>query len=164
MTRPQRELRLTELLRSLRDHKVEHVVFGAVALGFYGYVRGTADLDIVVRQTEDNLRRVHDWLVELDAHPVNKPTRRFGPRERWTMFKGSNATVLTRLGQVDVVQDLPGLPEWDRLLAESERYEFDEMTIDVMARATLIELKQRRGSGLDLADIEAIALLDELDD
>ena len=53
MTRPQRELRLTELLRSLHDHEVEHVVFGAVALGFYGHVRGTADLDIIVRPTEE---------------------------------------------------------------------------------------------------------------
>ncbi len=163
MTRPQRELRLTELLRSLRDHEVEHVVFGAVALGFYGHVRGTADLDIVVAPSEENLRRVHDWLVELDARLITNPARSFGPRERWKMLKGSNAAVLTSLGQVDIVQDMPGLPPWSRLVAESERYEFEDMTIDVMARATLIELKRRRGSGLDLADIEAIELLDRLD-
>jgi hypothetical protein len=34
----------------------------------------------------------------------------------------------------------------------------------VIARTTLIELKLRRASGLDLADIEAIRLLDRLDD
>ncbi len=110
MSRAQRELRLTELLLSLRDHEVEHVVFGAVALGFYGHVRATADLDIIVRPTDDNLRRVHDWLVALDAYLASHPSRRFGARERWQMLRGSNATVLTTLGQVDVVQQLPGLP------------------------------------------------------
>lgn len=138
-------------------------MFGAIALAFYGHVRGTADLDVIVRSTEDNLSRVHDWLVDLDGHLVTNPSRRFGPRERWEMLRGANASVLTRLGQVDVVQDLPGLPCWDRLLSESERYELDDMTVAVIARATLIELKRRRGSGLDLADVEAIRLLDRLD-
>lgn len=161
MSRPQRELRLIELLRSLHEHEVEHVVFGAVALGFYGHVRATADLDIIVRATEGNLSKVHDWLVSIDAHLKLRPSRAFGPRERWGMLKGSNATVLTALGQVDVVQQIPGLPEWERLVAESERYELDDMTVVVMARATLIDLKKRRGSHLDLADIEAIDLVDE---
>lgn len=164
MSRPQRELRLTELLRSLHEHQVEHVVFGAVALGFYGHVRATADLDIIVRSSEDNLRRVHDWLVALDGHLVINPARRFGARERWQMLRGSNASVLTRLGQVDIVQRLPGLPEWDQLLAKSERYELDGMTVAVLARSTLIELKRIRGSKQDLADIEAIELLDRLDE
>lgn len=129
MSRPQRELRLIELLRSLQEHRVEHVVFGAVAVAFYGHVRGTAGLDVVVRPTQVNLGRVHDWLVSVDAHLRLKPERRFGPRERWRMFKGSNATVLTKLGQVDVVQEIPGLPAWDRLIAESERYELEDLTV-----------------------------------
>ncbi len=162
MSRPQRELQLTELLRSLDDHEVEHVVFGAVALSFYGHVRATADLDIVVRPTDGNLRRVHDWLVELDAQLVTNPNRRFGPQERWKMLKGQSATVLTRLGQVDVVQHLPGLPDWDHLIADCERYELDGMSVAVIARATLVELKRRRASGLDLADVEAIRLLEGL--
>jgi hypothetical protein len=79
------------------------------------------------------------------------------------MLKGENATVLTRLGQVDVVQHLPALPEWDRLIADCERYELQGMDVAVMARATLIQLKRRRASGLDLADIEAIRLLETLE-
>lgn len=164
MTRPERELRLIELLRSLHEHQVEHVVFGAVALGFYGHVRATADLDVIVRPTEANLRRVHDWLVSIDAHLKLAPQRRFGPRERWRMFKGANATVLTELGQVDVVQEIPGAPAWEALLAQSERYEVEDMTIAVMNRRTLIEMKRSRASLQDLADIEAIEQLDALDD
>jgi hypothetical protein len=157
-------LRLTERLHSLHRHRVEHLVFGAVALGFYAHVRATVALDLIVRPDEQNLRRVHDWLVELDAHLLLRRARRFGSRERWEMLKGSNAAVLTRLGQVDIAQRLPGLPEWERLVAESERYELGDITVVVLARATLIDLKRRRGSGQDMADIEAIELLDRLEE
>ena len=102
--------------------------------------------------------------MDLDAHLLLRPARRFGSRERWEPVQGSNAAVLTRLGQVDIVQRLPGLPEWERLVAESERYELGDITVAVLARATLIELKRRRGSGQDMADIEAIELLDRLEE
>lgn len=95
-------------------------MFGAVALGFYGHVRATADLDIVVRPTEDNLGRVGDWLVGLDAHLAGQHSRCFPAREGWQMLKCSNATVLTTLGQVDVVQELLGPTRLDRPHAEGE--------------------------------------------
>lgn len=78
------------------------------------------------------------------------------------MHKGSNATVLTSLGQIDVVQRLPGLPHWPTLVAEAEVYEAEGQTIRVMNRSTWAELRRRRGSPQDLADIEAIERLAEL--
>ena len=89
-----------ELLRGLDKHEVEHVVFGALAMLFYGTVRTTEDLDIVVAPDEDNLNRVAEWLMSIDAVLKLNPKRRFGPRERWGLHTGSNATVLTPLGQV----------------------------------------------------------------
>lgn len=150
------------LLRGLHEQAVEYVLFGSLAMAFYGYVRNSEDLDIVVNPDQANLNRVAEWLISIDAVLKLNPQRRFGPRERWGMHKGSNATVLSPLGQIDVVQKLPGLPTWPELVEAAEVYEIERMTVQVMNRATLIELKRRRGSNLDLADIEAIQLLDEL--
>jgi hypothetical protein len=80
------------------------------------------------------------------------------------LLRPFNAAVLTRLGQVDIVQRLPGLPQWERLVADSEHYELRDISVAVLARSTLIELKRRRGSGQDMADIEAIELLDRLEE
>lgn len=160
MTEPLVDLR--GLLTGLHSHRVEYVLTGALAMIFYGYVRNSEDFDIVIAPSMENLNRVTEWLVSLDAILKLNPQRRFGPRERWGMQKGSNATVLTSLGQVDVVQRLPGLPEWPQLVEEAEVYEIDELQVPVINRATLIELKRRRGSHLDLADIEAIERLAEL--
>jgi hypothetical protein len=160
MTEPLVNLR--ELLRGLQDHQIEYVLTGAAAMIFYGYVRNTEDLDVVVAPDQDNLDRVTDWLISLDAVLKLNPQRRFGPRERWGLHKGSNATVMTSLGQVDVMQQLPGLPDWPTLVSEAEVYEVEGQTVRVMSRSTWAELKRRRGSPQDLADIDAIERLAEL--
>lgn len=161
MTGPPVDLRA--VLRSLHHHEVDFVLFGSTAMLFYGFVRNTEDVDVVVRSDEDNLRRVHDWLVSIDAHLLLNPARRFGPRERWRMLKGENATVTTNCGTVDVVQRIDGMPPWEELVADSEVYARDDVTVRVMNRKTLIDLKRRRASAQDLADIDAIELLDQLD-
>ena len=153
MTEPLVELR--GLLRGLQSHEVEYVIFGALAMVFYGYVRNSEDLDIVVSPDRGNLDRVAEWLISIDAVLKLNPQRQFGPRERWGMHKGANATVLSALGQIDVVQRLPGLPDWSELVKAAEVYEVDGQAVRVMNRSTLIELKRRRGSQQDLADIRS---------
>jgi hypothetical protein len=137
-------------------------VFGALAMLFYGFVRTTDDVDIVVAPDKENLDPVAGWLMSIDAVLKLNPARRFGPRERWGLHMGSNASVLTPLGQIDVVQRIEGMPGWEELVAQAEVYEFEGQTVRVMNRATLIELKRRRGSAQDLADIETIEQLEEL--
>ncbi len=44
----------------------------------------------------------------------------------------------------------------------AELYEIDGIRVPVINRQTWIDLKRRRGSHLDLADIDAIELLAEL--
>jgi len=146
----------------LNEHQIDYVLFGAAAMLFYGYVRMTEDVDIIIRREPANIDRVADWLISLEAVLKLNPQRRFNGRHRWSMQKGSNATVLTPLGQIDLVQSIPGLPEWPQLIAEAEVYEIEGIEVPVLNRRTLIELKRRRGSNLDLADIEAIEMLDDL--
>jgi hypothetical protein len=160
MTDPLVDLR--GLLRGLHEYGVQFVLFGAMAMLFYGYVRNTEDLDIVINSDPKNLDRVTDWLISINAVLKLRPERSFGPRERWGMHKGANPTLLTSFGQIDVVQRLPGLPDWPKLVEEAELYEVDAFRVPVISRLTLIDLKRRRGSHLDLADIEAIERLEEL--
>lgn len=155
---------LRAILQGLQAHEVDYVLFGSTAMVFYGFVRNTEDVDIVVAADEANLRRVHDWLVSSDAHLKLNPNRRFGPRERLRMFKGANATVLTKHGQIDIVQAIEGMPDFDQLASEAERFDAEGIQVRVMKRATLIELKSHRSSAQDLADIEAIEQLDQLDE
>lgn len=154
MTPPLVDLR--GLLRSLHINRVQYLVTGAMAMLFYGYVRNTEDLDLVVAPEPENLDRVADWLTGLGAALRLNPMSKFGERERAGLHRGAQVSVLTGMGQVDVFQNVPGLPEWPQLIGQAELYETGGLQVPVLDRGTLIELKRRRGSYLDRADIEAI--------
>lgn len=82
---------LRGLIRGLHEHSVEYALIGAIAMVFYGYVRNTEDLDIVVNPDSENLDRVTEWLTSIDAVLKLNPSRPFGARERRGIQKGSNA-------------------------------------------------------------------------
>jgi hypothetical protein len=147
---------LRGLLRGLHGHEVRYLVSGAMAMVFYGYVRNTEDLDLIVDPDPENLDRLADWLTSAGAKLRLNPMSSFGERERTGLHRGAKVSVLTSLGQVDVDQQLPGLPEFSQLMEQAELYETDGMQVPVLDRETLIGLKRSRGSFLDRADIEAI--------
>jgi hypothetical protein len=60
-----------------------------------------------------------------------------------------------------VVRTLTGVPPYDVLRADAERYEVDDMTIVAASPARLSAMKRVRGSAQDLADIEALRTLGE---
>jgi hypothetical protein len=49
---------LREFVGLLNANEVEYLVVGAFALAFYGILRYTADLDLLVRPTRDNATRI----------------------------------------------------------------------------------------------------------
>lgn len=150
---------LRELIRGLHKHRVDYLVTGAMAMVFYGYVRNTEDLDLVVDPDPENLDRVADWLTSVGATLRLNPMSEFGERQRAGLHRGAQVSVLTRMGQVDVFQPAPDLPEWSELIEQAELYETEGVQVPVLDRGTLIELKRQRGSYLDRADIEAIERL-----
>jgi hypothetical protein len=111
---------LRGVLRGLHEYSVEYALIGAIAMVFYGYVRNTEDLDVVISPDSENLNRVTEWLKSIEAVLKLNPSRPFGAGAVGKT-KGLDATVLTTLGQVDVVQSLPGLPEWPQLIEDAER-------------------------------------------
>ncbi len=48
-------MHLIELYKSLQDHKVRYLLCGGLAINMYGVPRSTADMDIILELTEDNI-------------------------------------------------------------------------------------------------------------
>lgn len=144
------------VIRALHHERINYLVTGATAMLFYGYVRNTEDLDLLVDPDPENLARIADWLTSLKATLRLNPMSEFGERERAGFLRGAQVSVLTRMGQIDIFQPTPELPAWSELIERAELYETGGVEVPVLDRATLIELKRQRGSYLDRADIEAI--------
>ncbi len=62
-------LRFFDMLRFLREHGVDFILFGDFSLAFHGHPRGTDDVDIVPDPAPANLERLWAALLELGAEP-----------------------------------------------------------------------------------------------
>lgn len=47
-----------EFLRLLNDHNVEYLLVGGYAVGYHGYPRATADMDVWVARNQENAKRI----------------------------------------------------------------------------------------------------------
>jgi hypothetical protein len=48
-------MHIIELYKSLQDHKVRYLLCGGLAINMYGVPRSTADMDIILELTEENI-------------------------------------------------------------------------------------------------------------
>ncbi len=149
-------LDLAGLLRALLEGDVGFVVIGGIAVSAHGAVRATEDLDIVPAPDRENLDRLSDVLVALEARLTLRPEQSFGSSERTALQRGRNLTVTTALGDLDVVQRLPGVPGYTTLIENAEETTLDDVPLKVCSLAELLAMKRTRASAQDLADIERL--------
>jgi hypothetical protein len=147
---------LASLLAALNDEPVRFIVIGAVAVGAHGHIRATQDLDIVPEPLHQNLDRLGDTLVKLDARLAADPQRGIDHELRHALYSGRNLSLITRLGDLDVVQRRPGIPSWRKLVADAEQTTLGDVPLAVCSREHLIAMKRARRSLQDRADIEAL--------
>lgn len=55
----------SEFLRLLNQREVKYLLVGGYAVGYHGYVRATADLDVWIRRDRENAARVVQVLEEF---------------------------------------------------------------------------------------------------
>ena len=54
-----------QFIESLNSSGVEYLVVGAVALAYHGFPRYTGDLDVLIRNSPDNAKRLEAALAEF---------------------------------------------------------------------------------------------------
>jgi len=132
------------------------VVIGGLAVAAHGFLRATEDVDLVPDPDRDNLDRVVNVLLSLDATLTLAPERQPGPRERQALYQGRNLSLSTSVGDVDVVQRLPGVPAYAALAQRAMTISPFGFELRVASRGDLLAMKRARGNPLDLADIERL--------
>jgi hypothetical protein len=116
-------LDLRSLLELLYTREVRFVVIGGVAVAAHGYVRGTADLDLVPDPDPENLKKV----AEITAD--------------------------TSFGGLDVVQRARGVPSYSQLDADAIETELLGIPVRVCSLPRLRAMKEAQGRPEDKADL-----------
>lgn len=147
-----------ELLRCLNESDVRYVVVGGLAVGAWGYVRGTDDVDIVPDPSADNLERLAGVLEKLDGRVMVGDELLSSSAIRTFLRVGDKTLVRTELGEVDVLQGLPQIPRFEELAPKATDAEFEGVQIRVCSLADLRAMKRAAGRPLDLLDLEALEI------
>jgi hypothetical protein len=137
-----------EFIGSLTAHGVEFVVVGAYALAFHGVPRFTGDIDILIRPTSDNGRRL---LAALAAFGF--PTAGLSPEAI------SDPRRMLEMGlppvQIHVMSSISGV-DWDEVWADRIDGVLGSHTVSFIGRATFLRNKRAAGRPKDLADVDAL--------
>jgi predicted nucleotidyltransferase len=160
---PEPVLRARGILRALVEKGVDFVVVGGVAVQAHGYLRATADLDVVPRSSLLNLSRLAEALAELDAETwrASFPVDVTDPQ----LLKAAPLIPLTtRDGRLDLLDldHTAGAPaSYDELRERALVVELDGLEIAIAGLDDLIRMKRAAGRPQDLTDIASLARGDD---
>lgn len=157
------------LLRALQDAGVAYVLIGGFAVNFYGVIRPSKDLDIVPAGDSTNVERLATLLRAINARHVGlddfDPREfPFDPTDPAELAEGANFRLETSLGDLDILQWVPGIDAdhaYAELAARGRRIEVDGVELVVCSLADLRAMKEVAGRPRDLDDLARLSGLDD---
>jgi len=157
---------LSAILHALNHAGVKYLVVGGVAVNLLGYQRVTADIDLVIQLTDENIQAALKTLAGLDYRPtVPEPIEAFADaRKRLDWVKNRNMVVFQLRSprfkdtSIDIFVEEPF--NFDKEYLRAVEIKLDrELTIRLIDSATLIAMKQDIGRDKDRDDIHHLKLL-----
>jgi hypothetical protein len=148
---------LRGLIAALDEGESRYVVIGGVAVAAHGFIRATEDLDLVPDPDQENLDTIVNVLIRHGGRLTLNPDCELDADVRRALYQGRNVSVTTALGDVDIVQLLPGVGGYADLAARATREMVFGATVLICSREDLIAMKRARATPLDMADVEYLA-------
>jgi predicted nucleotidyltransferase len=135
-----------EFLKLLNDHHVEYLLIGGYAVGYYGYPRATADMDIWIAMRHANADKVVAVLKEFGFNPPDLSASLFLEEKR-----------IIRMGvppvRIELATTISGV-EFRDCFAERVVAELDGEQVNVISLKHLKANKKASGRHQDLMDLE----------
>ena len=149
-------MRLQELVQKLKKEKINYMIVGGYAVNFHGYSRNTVDIDLIIKFTLANLKKIEKLLGQMgmvSRLPIDA-TSIFNFRDEyiknknliaWNFYNKDNPT-----DQVDILitHDVDDF--------QSEKFQVGQMEVKVISKEDLLRMKKDSGREKDLLDIKEL--------
>jgi len=156
-----------EILRAFQKQKVKYVIVGGIAVNILGSMRSTADLDILVEMSDDNLKKIvkilksRGYRVKQPIDPmriIDKKTR-----DDWVKNKHMKALNFYKEGElkeVDIIIESP--VSFEEAKKDVVRIKVDDLILSVISIDKLIKMKRKAGRAIDELDIGELKKIKKL--
>lgn len=135
-----------EFLRLLRANEVEYLLIGGYAVGYYGYPRPTADMDIWISRSRENARKVFAVLNQFGFSSSELSPEIF-MREK----------AIVRMGvapfRLEIITFIDGV-DFEQCYREKQIAEIEEVEVNIISLKQLKINKKASGRLKDLSDLE----------
>lgn len=136
-----------DFIAALNAQGVEYVIVGGYAVAFHGHIRSTKDMDILVRPTPRNAKRLILALDEFGFGGLGLKASDVRPGNIIQLGRPPN--------RIDIIMSIDGVDAdaaWDERVMGS----FLGQPAGFLSRERLIENKKATGRTQDRADAEAL--------
>ena len=133
------------MLSALSAESAEFIIVGAYAVASHGYPRATGDMDVWIRATPENARRVYRALAVFGA-----------PLQSLTVEDLQTADTVFQIGvepnRIDILTSIDAVA-FDEAWRDRKPVQVEGRQVFVISRPHLIRNKKVAGRPKDLADI-----------
>lgn len=136
-----------DFIAALGARKVEFVIVGAFSLAYHGRPRATGDIDVWVRPSPENAKRLLSALSDFGFGSL-------GLTES-DILSGKVIQLGYPPVRIDLMTDLDGVTA-EEVWAERAAGKFGDLPADYMSKRCLILNKKATGRPQDLADLDAL--------
>src|SRR5438132_1521086 len=139
-----------EIFKDFQKHKVRYVVVGGIAINLHGALRSTADLDILVEMSDENLGKIvrilkrHGYRVRQPVDPMKIAKSKI--RKVWISEKHMKAFNFYKdkeLKEIDIIIDSP-VP-YEIAAGKSVKFKAGRFMIPLISIDHLIKMKKKAG-------------------
>ena len=156
-----------EILRAFQKQKVKYVLVGGIAVNLLGSMRSTADLDILVEMSDDNLKKIvkvlkkYGYRIKQPVDPLKIADKK--TREDWIKSKHMKAFNFYKekgLKEVDIIIESP--VSFKEANKKPVRIKIDDLVLPVISINKLIKMKRKSGRAVDKLDIEELRMVKKI--
>lgn len=135
-----------EFLKLLNKHKVEYLLVGGYAVGYHGYPRATADMDIWIAINPINAKKIVTSLNEFGFE---------APELTTDLFLEENKVI--RMGvppvRLEIITSISGV-DFDSCYRQKNQGNIDGIEVNIIDLDNLRKNKKASGRYKDLNDLE----------
>lgn len=135
-----------DFLKLLNLHQVKYLLVGGYAVGYYGYPRATADMDIWIEISESNAEKIKNAFLDFQMSPEAISKELFLKKD-----------TIIRMGippvRLEVITDASGV-NFSDCYSRKQRIEVEGIPVNFISLQDLKINKKAVGRHKDLEDLE----------
>ena len=149
-------MKLSKLITALKKEKINYMIVGGYAVNFHGYSRNTVDIDLIIKFTLANLKKIEKLLQQMgmvSRLPIDAVSV-YNFRDEY--IKNRNLIAWNFYNENDPTDQIDILINHDVSDFKSEKFRVGQLEFKVISKEDLIRMKKKAGRDKDLLDIKEL--------